>query len=337
MKGSISTTSILEVLQMLSLGGREGVLQIRRKEDILSVNEEAKIYIKNGKVCFISIEGAKTLIDAAKQRLGADLNVKEEEQVLKMMYDERILDIVEDIIRDRLLIVATWKEGEYEFVDKTVDLPEIYPISSLIISVVSALDETAEAIDISPFSIPVIEPKGRVEEKLSSEEWKVLCWINGERNVLEISELSSLSFSKTVLGIRGLLNKGIITLKEPINIPDKESLKREVLDLYRSGRYSEVIQKIDRLISIMPEDRDLILIKAESLYKLERYDEVVKVLSQLVEREDDPNLKRFFGYALVGAGRFKEALRVLESVGEGVLSEILRMLMNALKEREELI
>jgi len=78
MKGSIGTTSILEVLQMLGITNREGILYVRNGGEILNVGDRAKIYIKNGKVCFISIEGTKTLLDLAKNIVGSDLELKEE-------------------------------------------------------------------------------------------------------------------------------------------------------------------------------------------------------------------------------------------------------------------
>jgi len=337
MKGSIGTTSILEVLQMLGITNREGILYVRNGGEILNVGDRAKIYIKNGKVCFISIEGTKTLLDLARNIVGSDPELKEEEQVLKVCRDDRLKALVEDIITDRLIIINTWKEGEYEFFDEKVDLPEIYPISTLILKVASALDETSEKIEISPFSIPEIKPKRKVEEKLSPDEWKVLCWIDGKRSVLEISELSSLSFFKTVNAIKGLERKGLIELQEPIGTPDLEGIKRGLEDLYREGKFSEVVKAVDRVLSLFPDDKDMILLKAESLYRLGRFDDALRVLNPLFVESQDPEIKRFYAYCLVGMGRFKESLGILREIGDDVMAEIVMMLLDNLKGRKSLV
>ncbi len=335
MKGQLSGTSILDILQMLSFGNREGVLNIRRTGDLLSINEEAKIYIKGDKICFVSIEGTKTLLELAKQRVKEPLNIEEEEEVLKLLLDKDMLNIVSDIIKDRIMVILTWENGIYEFVETEVDLPGIYPISSLLLNIVSSIDERGLVQDVSPFSVAVIDPKNRVYEGLSVDEWKVLCWIDGKRNVLEISEISSLDYNRCVYAIKSLEKKGIISLTQPVNVPDKRKLKEEIINLYKSGRYDDVLDKIDHIIAIMPDDVELYLIKAESLYKLERYDDVVKVLSNI--KDKTPEMLKLIGYALAGSGRFKEAIKVLESINETVLTEVLRILMDTLTRREEII
>jgi|GEM_PF-948452 len=337
MRGSISTTSVLEVLQMLGITNREGVLHVRNGGEVLNVGDRAKIYIKNGKVCFVSIEGAKTLIDLAKRITGSNLDLSEEEQVLKVLGDDRLKALVEYIITDRLTIINTWKEGEYEFFEEKVELPEIYPIPALILKVAGALDETPERIEISPFSIPEINPRGKVEGKLSPEEWKVLCWIDGNRNVLEISELSSMSFFKTAYAIKGLERKGLIELHEPIGTPDLQEIKRNLKELYREGKFADLVSAVDRVLSLFPDDEEVLLLKAEGLYRLGRFEEALKVLSPPFMGDNDTELKRFYAYCLIGMGRFKESLNILKEIGDVVMAEIVQMLLDALNGRKSLI
>ncbi len=337
MKGQLSQTHITDILQMLSFGDREGILYVKKGGNLLSLQEEARIYIKNGKVCFVSLEGASTLVEVIKQKFGEDLSVEKEEDVLKVAEFEEVKDIAKDIIRDRIMVIMTWEDGIYEFSDVDVDIPPIYPINSLLLSVVSSLEEGEGITDIPPFSIPIVEPRNKVEGTLSPEEWKVLCWLDSKRNVLEIAGLSSLPYNRCVMAIKRLLERGIIKVIQPANVPDGSLLKGNILSLYRKGEFLEVISKIDHIIALMPEDKDLYLIKAESLYNLEMYDEAVKVLTNLANKYKDPEIMRFLGYALAGSGKFKEAVRVLEDVGETVLSEILKIFMDTLRNRKQVI
>ncbi len=322
---------------MLGITNREGVLHVRNGGEILNVGDRAKIYIKNGKVCFISIEGAKTLVDLAKRIAGSELSLRDEEQVLRILGEEKLKTMLEDIIIDRLVIINTWKEGEYEFFEEKVELPEVYPIPTLILKVAGALDETSENIEISPFSIPQINPRKKVEEKLSAEEWKVLCWIDGKRSVLEISELSSLSFFKTAYAIRNLEKKGLIDIAEPLGTQDLEVIKKNLEGLYREGKFAEVVRAIDRVLGLFPNDRKIILLKAESLYKLGRFEEALKIINPLITEDADLELKRFYAYCLIGMGRFKESLTILNDIGDIVMGEIIKMLLDTLTHRKDLV
>lgn len=234
LEGNLTDFSIAEVIQLLSIGKKTGILLFK------AADFDGQIAFKNGQVYYASSSSEKgTLIDRLlrerkispkhyRQAVGLKKIAKDSEKsktILDILIEEKyvsekeletavknqIVDAIFEINlhRDCQFYFDSEKEVQDEFARYLMDAEEI---SAELIR----REKTWEAIKkkIDDFNATyAMEPEAadRASEiRLKPMEWKVLCMLNGELTAREVGKKLQMSEYKLGKVLYGLLTAGLI-------------------------------------------------------------------------------------------------------------------------------
>jgi hypothetical protein len=247
-EGPIKELSIQDVLQMLDLARKTGILTVRSQR----MMDEAVVHLLDGELVFASrrrsmrLLGQQLLRDGTltereleralehqrrdpRQRLGAILvemgcvDRSELNRQLRFQIEETIYDLL------------GWDEGYFRFeeTDETPESPVRVRVDSLLMEGARRIDEWTrlESRVPSPEAVPVLaEPeddRGLID--LRPEDWELLAEVDGERDLRMIaSDLgrSAFDIAKTVYGLASM---NVLAVQDrPVTSRDAEL--RPVLD-----------------------------------------------------------------------------------------------------------
>ena len=241
-EGPLEELSIADVLQMLDLSQKTGVLTVRSQR----MRDEAVVHVVDGELVFASRRRSMRLLgqqllregkltateldralelqrDDPKQRLGAILiemgtvDRRELDRQLRFQIEETIYDLM------------AWDAGYFHFreTDETPEGPIRIRVDSLLMEGARRLDEWArlESRVPSPDAVPTLaatqSEAGPVD--LRPEEWEVLAEIDGERDLRMIaSDLGRSAFDVAKI-VYGLADMNVVDVRErPVAARDEE-------------------------------------------------------------------------------------------------------------------
>lgn len=225
-RGTLETTSVPELLRSLLSSGETGILTLRGGESTKS------IYIQGGRVVFAAsnnpderlgehllVGGRITVrqyLEASKlirpgRRLGAIL------VELNALEPEDLIPAVEAQVKELLMELFTWTQGDYELVIKEMDPRDLVTVNlsteNLILEGVRRCRAWSQVMrgigDIG--SVPVSTGSTEVLYKLelTTEEQEVLNQVNGVSSIEQICEVSYLSNFETCRILWALLVLGV--------------------------------------------------------------------------------------------------------------------------------
>lgn len=226
-RGTLETTSVPELLRSLLASGETGILTLRGGEATKS------IYIQGGRVVFAAsnnpderlgehllVTGRITVrhyLEASKlirpgRRLGAIL------VELNALEPEDLIPAVEAQVKELLMELFTWTQGDYELVIKEMDPRDLVTVNlsteNLILEGVRRCRAWSQVMrgigDIG--SVPVSTGSTEILYKLdlTTEEQEVLNQVNGVSSIEQICEVSYLSHFETCRILWALLVLGVI-------------------------------------------------------------------------------------------------------------------------------
>ena len=177
LQGSLQDFEITDILQLIHMNKKEGCLEITTEDD------KGYIFVQNGIV------------------MHSYTNDREGENAI-----QRIL---------------MWTDGDFEFIpDKKSDKKSIeVPIQHLMLEAARKIDEWKQIEGIIPTVDAVVDivenPETGMENiKLTSEEWKMLTFVDGESTIRELAERVNQSEFATAKIFVGLISSGLVYLKE---------------------------------------------------------------------------------------------------------------------------
>jgi len=226
-RGTLETTSVPELLRSLLASGETGILTLRGGEATKS------IYIQGGRVVFAAsnnpderlgehllVGGRITVrhyLEASKlirpgRRLGAIL------VELNALEPEDLIPAVEAQVKELLMELFTWTQGDYELVIKEMDPRDLVTVNlsteNLILEGIRRCRAWSQVMrgigDIG--SVPVSTGSTEILYKLdlTTEEQEVLNQVNGVSSIEQICEVSYLSHFETCRILWALLVLGVI-------------------------------------------------------------------------------------------------------------------------------
>lgn len=240
-EGPLKELSIQDVLQMLDLAQKTGILMVRSQR----MMDEAVVHMVDGELVFASrrrsmrLLGQQLLRDGKltekeleraldlqrrdpKQRLGAIL--VEMGSVDRGELDRQLRFQIEETIYDLL----AWDEGYFRFeeTDETPEGPVRVRVDSLLMEGARRIDEWTRLESRVPSSdaVPVLadadEEQGLID--LRPEEWEVLAEIDGERDLRLIAgELGRSAFDVAKV-VYTLSSMNVVTVRErPVKTKDE--------------------------------------------------------------------------------------------------------------------
>ncbi len=182
LQGSLKDFDLIDVLQLIHLGKKNGSLEIETEEN------KGEIYFEDGRVIY-----AKTNETTSEDAIQYILRWSEGEFSFTpdKRAPERKMNIpIQNLILDSAKQIDEWKR-----------LEKLIPNVEMVVEFVEDPNVTTEEINLEP------------------DEWKILALITGEKSIREIAQLAKYTEFNTAKLFYGLISSGLVKLKEP---PKKE-------------------------------------------------------------------------------------------------------------------
>ncbi len=235
-EGPLRELSLQDVLQLLELAGKTGVLTVRSERE----NDEGVLHLERGRIVFARRRRSGRRLGQQLLRSGK-LTERELERALALQrrdphrhLSEILVEmgsVAENDLAGQLAFQLTetvhdligWEEGHFRFEERADVFHGAVPVR---LSVESLLMEGARRVDEwsrlesripSLQSVPVLAPAdvsrgGPLE--LRAEEWEVLAEIDGERDIARIAaELGRSTFDVGRI-VFGLVSNGVVRVEE---------------------------------------------------------------------------------------------------------------------------
>ncbi len=290
-EGPLEELGIQDVLQLLELARKTGVLTVRSDR----LDDEAIVHFEKGTVIFAARRKStrrlgQLLIRAGKLTEG---ELQRGLEIQRQTPDRRLAEIllemgsvsdrdIEHFLRfqmeETIYEVMAWDQGYFRFEERhTGDYRVLARIrvESLLMEGARRVDEWTQLESKVPSAdaIPALSssvgesPLGAPLE-LRPEEWEVVAEIDGERDVRQISAALGRSTFDVAKMIFGLVGLGVVQIQERRSrMPEREfhAAIREVEQLLGAGEADEAARRAAELESAQPERAELALLSGRAL------------------------------------------------------------------------
>ncbi|HUE77575.1 MAG TPA: DUF4388 domain-containing protein [Longimicrobiales bacterium] len=241
-EGPLRELAIQDVLQMLDLTQKSGVLIVRSQR----MNDEAVVHLVEGELVFASRRRSMRLIGQQLLREGK-LTERELERALQMQRDDpkqRLGAILVEMgcvdrreldrqlrfqIEETIYDLLAWDEGHFRFeeADETPSGPVRVRVDSLLMEGARRIDEWSRLESRIPSAdcVPALAPGdgARTLIDLRPEEWEVLAEIDGQRDLRVISSDLGRSAFDVAKIVYGLASMHVVRIREDVaQPPDRE-------------------------------------------------------------------------------------------------------------------
>jgi len=289
-EGPLRELGIQDVLQLLELAQKTGVLTVRSER----LNDEAIVHFSKGEIVFavrrrstrrlgqLLIRAGKLTrgdLDRAldKQRSDPTKRLAEIFVDMGLVNEEELARQLRFQMEETVYELMSWEEGYFKFEERgeiaKQRLLARVRVDSLLMEGARRLDEWSrlESRVPSPEAIPALAPATERDVTpldLSSEEWEVLAEVDGERDIRQIAaDLGRSSFDVGKI-LFGLVAAGIVQVQERHLRMPEEQLRRsiiEVRDLLVAGQIERARKLAADLESAHPDRPDLAVLNGRVL------------------------------------------------------------------------
>jgi tetratricopeptide (TPR) repeat protein len=338
-EGPLAELSIQDVLQLLELAHKTGVLTIRSDR----MNDEAICHFIRGAIVFAVRRRSTRRLGQLLIRAGR-LTQRELDRALEIQRTDpkrRLAEILLEMgsvgeeelerqlrfqMEETIYEIMPWDEGYFKFEEKA-ELGEQRLLAR--VRVESLLMEGARRIDEwtrleskvpSPEAVPVLAEGSEREItplELRSDEWEVLAEIDGERDVRQIAADLGRSAFDVAKTIYGLVSTGVVDVSERQGrIPELE-LQRAVADvelMLREGRVEEAQKLASQLETSYPERSELAVLSGRALVAQNRMRAATESFSRAVGLDPlSAEGHYLLGFAAVRIGELERATQAWET------------------------
>lgn len=370
-EGNLKELSIIDFLQILNLNRKSGIIEITGDE------KEYKIFIKGGNIKFIADfknpvffeEIKKTGIIPPHIEKAMEPVKENEEKILDIMLKQNlgkeiIKKLLIKVVNDRMFEILQIKDGKFKFKELFEDqIPETFleiNTQDIILESSRKIDEWSEITKKIPdFSYVVFLSdewigKGMDLLKMDSIEWKILSLVDGQRSISEIISLSKEDTLKIARKICGLIERGILRIKE-VKKYEKELKKKKAEEMFlkarefaKAGKYSEAETFLLRAISLNPNFLMAHLLLGDIHYMQKQYRLAAQEYYEVIRRDPENPLGYYnLGFVRIKLGDLMGAFEVWKKALENAtgkmkeelenLTLILRKLLVAVDSKRNLV
>jgi tetratricopeptide (TPR) repeat protein len=338
-EGPLAELSIQDVMQLLELAHKTGVLTIRSDR----VNDEAIVHFIRGAIVFavrrrstrrlgqLLIRAGKLTqreLDSALEIQRTDPTRRLAEILLEMgsVAEEELERQLRFQMEETIYEVMPWDDGYFRF-EERADLGEQrllarVRVESLLMEGARRIDEWArlESKVPGPEVVPILAARAERENtplELRADEWEVLAEIDGERDVRRLAAdlgRSAFDVAKTVYG---LVSTGVLEVSErQTRLPELELRQAcETVDGLLAENRAEEAQKLAaQLESGYPERAELAVLSGRALVAQNRMRAATEAFSRAVGL--DPLLMEahyLLGFAALRTGELDRATKAWET------------------------
>lgn len=289
-EGPLKELSIQDVLQLLDLAKKTGVLTVRSDR----WNDEAIVHFSKGEIVFAVRRRSTRRLGQLLMRAGK-LTQRELDRALEIQRTNptrRLAEILLEMgsieqaelerqirfqMEETVYEVMSWTEGYFKFEERSdrneARLLARVRVESLLMEGARRIDEWTrlESKVPSPESIPVLAPTVERHDtplELRPEEWEVLAHVDGVRDVRQIAAdlaRSAFDIAKTIFG---LVSTGVVEVEERHSRMSETQLNAAIDDVERlmqEGELEQAQKLASELEGANPERAELALMSGRVL------------------------------------------------------------------------
>jgi tetratricopeptide (TPR) repeat protein len=360
-EGPLAELSLQDVLQLLELAHKTGVLTIRSDR----LNDEAIVHFTRGAIVFavrrrstrrlgqLLIRAGKLTqreVDRALELQRLDPTRRLAEILLEMgsISEEELEHQLRFQMEETIYELMPWDEGHFKFEERK-ELAEQrllarVRVESLLMEGARRIDEWArlQAKVTGPEAVPTLAPSNEPDLApldLRSHEWEVLAEIDGERDIRQIAAdlgRSAFDVAKTVYG---LISTGVLTVADrQARIPELElnHARAAVERMLQAGRVDEAQKLAGQLETSYPDRAELVLLAGRTLVAQQRMRAATESFSRAVGLDPlSAEAHYMLGFAAIRTGDLERANRALETylrlVPDGESRQLTEQALSALR------
>ena len=289
-EGPLQELSIQDVLQLLDLAHKTGVLTVRSE----SQDDEAIVHFSKGAIVFAVRRRSTRRLGQMLIRSGR-LTQRELEHALEQQRRDptrRLAELLLEMgsiseeeleaqlrfqMEETIYEVMAWAEGYFKFEERSEvaqnRLLARVRVESLLMEGARRIDEWTrlEAKVPGADAVPQLAPGKEGEStpiELKPEEWEVLAEIDGERDVGQLAAdlgRSSFDVAKTIFG---LVSTGVVHVQErhaAMSQPEVQRAITEVDRLLKLGKLEDAEKLASELETGYPDNAELALLSGRAL------------------------------------------------------------------------
>ena len=332
-EGPLKELSIQDVLQLLDLAHKTGVLTVRSE----SLDDEAIVHFSKGAIVFAVRRRSTRRLGSLLIRSGK-LTQRELDQALELQRKDptrRLAEILLEMgsiseeelerqlkfqMEETIFEIMSWDEGYFRFEERAEvaqhRLLARVRVESLLMEGARRIDEWTrlEAKIPSAEAVPVLSPTKEAEGQpleLRADEWEVLAEIDGERDVAALAADLGRSTFEVAKIIYGLVSAGIVQVKEIRGSMPEGELHvaiAQVLNLLQENKFDEAERMANELEQAYPESPELALLSGRTLTAQGRIRAATEAFARAVNLDPllaDAHLA--LGFSAVRTGELKRA------------------------------
>jgi tetratricopeptide (TPR) repeat protein len=338
-EGPLAELSIQDVLQLLELARKTGVLTVRSER----LNDEAIVHLSRGAIVFAVRRRSTRRLGQLLIRAGK-LTQRELDRALELQRSDptrRLAEILLEMgsvgeeelerqlrfqMEETIYEVMPWDEGYFKFEERgeigEQRLLARVRVESLLMEGARRIDEWTrlETKVPSPEAVPALAANADREMtplELRSDEWEVLAEIDGERDVRQIAaDLGRSAFDVAKI-VYGLVSTGVLEVTERITrIPELElkGAVGAVETLLGGGRADEAQKLAAQLETSFPDRADLAVLSGRTLVAQNRMRAATESFSRAVGLDPvSPDAHYLLGFAAIRTGELERATKAWET------------------------
>ena len=338
-EGPLAELSIQDVLQLLELAHKTGVLTVRSDR----MNDEAIVHFTRGAIVFAVRRRSTRRLGQLLIRAGK-LTQRELDRALELQRTDptrRLAEILLEMgsvseeelerqlrfqMEETIYEVMPWDEGYFKFEERAEigdqRLLARVRVESLLMEGARRIDEWTrlESKVPSPEAVPAlasVTDREMTPLELRSDEWEVLAEIDGERDVRQIAADLGRSAFDVAKTIYGLVSTGVLeVIERQGRMPELELQKAvdDVETLLRAGRAEEAQKLAAQLETSYPERAELAVLSGRTLLAQNRMRAATESFSRAVGLDPlSADAHYLLGFAAVRTGELERATKAWDT------------------------
>jgi tetratricopeptide (TPR) repeat protein len=337
-EGPLEELSIQDVLQLLELAHKTGVLTVRSDR----LNDEAIVHFSKGAIVFAVRRRSTRRLGQLLIRAGK-LTQRELDRALEIQRSDptrRLAEILLEMgsigeeelerqlrfqMEETIYEIMAWEEGYFKFEERNEigeqRLLARVRVESLLMEGARRIDEWTrlESKVPSPEAIPILAPTNDsgTPLDLKSDEWEVLAEVDGERDVRQLAaDLGRSEFDVAKI-IYGLVSTGVVHVNEQHSRVPEMQLKKacdEVEALLSSGKMDEAQKMASDLETAYPDRVELALLAGRTLLGQSRMRAATEAFSRAVTLDPLSAEAHYrLGFAAIQTGELERATKAWDT------------------------
>ena len=246
--GNLKTVPFSDILQLIATSRKTGMLKVVRQA------QEKMINFVDGDIIYATSEDAEELLGKSFLKKGIiskpnldDINCvqkNEKKSISKTIMDlgissqKELSEHLRSQIEEMVYNIFSWDEGEFEFLDGRLppkeEVTTLLPTMNMIMEGARRIDEWSRIQKVLPPDDAIlnlnISPQikgGKID--LTSDEYKTLLLVDGEKTLYEILEISPLGEFVTSKALSRFIEDGLLMAGDKKQIKKQKIKEEEIL------------------------------------------------------------------------------------------------------------